>query len=153
MTCYENEVIDGIGLRAVSGKMYENHFNKQCQSECITLDQQVLGHQPICPICAESSAENGIIPEDLYCCQMPTCLHLNHFSKPNQIKLFASPLVDMNEMRNSKFDGYCDFPVSLNSFDSSNSIILDFHFCAFLENHFHLYQIIQARLTLCTTTL
>ena len=129
-----------------SKKLYKSHQTSQCQSQCVTLDEKALGAAPICPICVESVEREGkkfAVAEDLLCCQMPTCLHLKHFTKPDQTRLFAAHLVDIEEMINSKFDGYCQFPVSLASFNSLSSVTLDFQFCAPLKPRYHLHQTLQ----------
>ena len=111
------------------------------------MPKNVLNEHPICPICAHTnpegnieSASKEIIPEDFFCCQMPSCFHYN-LRKPNQTQIFASQMVNIESLRlvlikqhityslqvadtshlvkivskpvksNERYDGFCQFPV------------------------------------------
>ena len=73
--------------------------------KCINLPTNVLDEHPICPICAHANSEGNIesaakkvIPEDFFCCQMPSCFHYN-LRKPNQTQIFASQMVNIESLR------------------------------------------------------
>ena len=132
MQCYETS----NDLRAIPNKAYHNHFTSQCPDGiCISHHSEQLGYEPICPVCLPDN--KTIAPADLTCCQMPPCYHMKYVTQSG--KLLASQLANIDEMENTKYDGLCQFPVSLDE----NGVILDYQYCAMYDQSSRVHQAIK----------
>ena len=70
---------------------------------------------------------------------MPPCYHMRYVTISG--KLLASQLANIQEMQNTKYDGFCKFPVSLDM----NGLIIDFQYCVSYDESSRIHQAIKLK--------